>query len=125
MLHAVGDHATEDTARSAQVGPDHADDSAVLLIARGPEQGARIQLSADHATIGRYRTCDIPLDHVTVSRHHAEIHYDGERYVLTDNGSLNGTYHNRQPVDFAELTDGDEVRIGVFRLTFHTSSAAR
>lgn len=128
LLHAVADPtldpSTEQVEGSAHLGPDSAEDSAVLLIARGPEQGARHRLRADRATIGRYRTCDIPLDHVTVSRHHAEIHYDGERYVLTDNGSLNGTYHNRQPVDCAELTDGDEVRIGVYRLTFHTRSAA-
>lgn len=126
LLPAVAEPTTETNTElvesSADLGPDNAEDSAVLLIARGPGQGARHRLPADRATIGRYRSCDIPLDHVSVSRHHAEIHYDGERYVLTDNGSLNGTYHNRQPVDCAELTDGDEVRIGVYRLTFHTGS---
>lgn len=33
-------------------------------------------------------------------------------------GSLNGTYVNREPVDTATLSNGDEVQIGKFRLVF-------
>ena len=38
-------------------------------------------------------------------------------------GSLNGTYLNGDRVDDAELQNGDEVRIGKFRLVFFASDA--
>lgn len=121
MLDPVGEGVAQTAANAGEAGSDSTPNSAMLMITRGPERGSCLRLTSDRATIGRYRSCDISLDHVTVSRHHADIRYDGERYTLVDNGSLNGTYHNRRPVGFAELADGDEVRIGVFRLTFHTA----
>ena len=39
---------------------------------------------------------------------------------MVDLGSLNGTYVNREPVDWAALANGDEVQIGKFRLVFST-----
>jgi pSer/pThr/pTyr-binding forkhead associated (FHA) protein len=39
-------------------------------------------------------------------------------------GSLNGTYVNRDRIDDALLQNGDEVRIGKFRLVFFASAAA-
>ncbi len=38
---------------------------------------------------------------------------------MRDVGSLNGTYVNRERVDDAVLTAGDEVQIGKFRMVFH------
>ena len=40
-------------------------------------------------------------------------------YSVRDAGSLNGTYVNRERVDGAPLSAGDEVQIGKYRLTFH------
>ncbi len=92
-----------------------------LVIKRGPDAGTRIPITSTDTVIGRHRDCDIVLDDVTVSRRHARLHVQGHRYTIADAGSLNGTYLNRQPVETAELTDGDEVWIGKFRLTFHTA----
>jgi pSer/pThr/pTyr-binding forkhead associated (FHA) protein len=39
-------------------------------------------------------------------------------YVIEDQGSLNGTFVNRRRIDSSPLTDGDEVQIGKYRLTF-------
>ena len=41
--------------------------------------------------------------------------------MLVDSGSLNGTYVNNDRVDSVRLTNGAEVRIGKFRLTFYIS----
>ncbi|WP_225978614.1 FHA domain-containing protein [Gandjariella thermophila] len=101
--------------------PDEVPAPARLLITRGPEVGTCFDLTAAVTTIGRYRNCDIALDHVTVSRRHAEIRRDGGGYTIVDAGSLNGTYLNRHPLEApATLADGDEVRIGIVRFTFHT-----
>ena len=68
--------------------------------------------------IGRSPDCDVFLDDVTVSRKHAEILRDGERFTINDLGSLNGTFVNRRRIETGELEDDDEVQIGKYRLTF-------
>ena len=74
-------------------------------------------------SVGRHGEADILLDDVTVSRRHAEVERIGERYVARDVGSLNGTWLNGQRVDTAELTDGDELQIGRFKLVFFHGTA--
>jgi pSer/pThr/pTyr-binding forkhead associated (FHA) protein len=68
--------------------------------------------------IGRSPECDVFLDDVTVSRRHAELVRAGDVFSIRDLGSLNGTYVNRKRIEAADLTDGDEVQIGKYRLTF-------
>ena len=43
------------------------------------------------------------------------------RFSVKDNGSLNGTYFDGVRIDEALLTDGAEVQVGKFRLTFYAS----
>lgn len=94
--------------------------SALLVVKRGPNAGSRFLLDADVTTAGRHPDSDIFLDDVTVSRRHAEFHRGGEQFSVRDVGSLNGTYLNRERIDVAGLTGGDEVQIGKFRLVFLT-----
>jgi pSer/pThr/pTyr-binding forkhead associated (FHA) protein len=91
---------------------------ALLVVRRGPNAGARFLLDHDVTTSGRHPDSDIFLDDVTVSRRHAEFHREGGTFTVRDVGSLNGTYVNRERVEAATLTNGDEVQIGKFRLVF-------
>ncbi|MGI8312969.1 FHA domain-containing protein [Saccharopolyspora hattusasensis] len=93
--------------------------AARLILSRGPQAGTVIPVATPSTTVGRSSACDVVLDSPTVSRCHAEIRHDGRGYTIVDNGSLNGTYLNRRPVDRAPLTTGDEIWIGTFRFTFH------
>ena len=95
--------------------------SALLLVMRGPNAGSRFRLDGELTTAGRHPDSDIFLDDVTVSRRHAEFYREGARFTVRDVGSLNGTYVNRERIEEAELTGGDEVQIGKFRLLFLTS----
>ena len=96
--------------------------SALLVVQRGPNSGARFLLDADKTTAGRRPDSDIFLDDVTVSRKHAEfIRRPGGVFVVRDVGSLNGTYVQRDRIDEAVLRDGDEVQIGKYRMVFHPS----
>jgi len=95
--------------------------SALLLVMRGPNAGSRFRLDGDLTTAGRHPDSDIFLDDVTVSRRHAEFYRHGAGFTVRDVGSLNGTYVNRERIEEAELTGGDEVQIGKFRLLFLTS----
>jgi pSer/pThr/pTyr-binding forkhead associated (FHA) protein len=69
-------------------------------------------------TIGRRPESDIFLDDVTVSRDHALLVRRNGEYYLDDLGSLNGTYVNRRRIESQRLSDGDELQIGKFKLTF-------
>jgi len=96
--------------RRSQVG--------ILVVARGPTPGSPFELTEPRTTLGRDPACDVFLDDITVSRHHAEIRRVGPAYVLSDSGSMNGTYLDGDRVEEALLGDGDELRIGKFRLVF-------
>ena len=95
--------------------------SALLIVRRGPNTGARFLLDADRTTAGRRPESDIFLDDVTVSRKHAEFLRRHGAFVVRDVGSLNGTYVQRDRIDEVELRTGDEVQIGKYRLVFFPS----
>ena len=98
--------------------------SALLVVKRGPNAGSRFLLDQDVTTGGRHPDSDIFLDDVTVSRRHAEFRREGGGFTVRDVGSLNGTYVNRERIDVATLTDGDEVQIGKFRLVYLAGARA-
>jgi len=95
--------------------------SALLVVQRGPNAGARFLLDAERTTAGRRPDSDIFLDDVTVSRKHAEFVRRGEEFVVRDVGSLNGTYVQRDRIEEAVLRAGDEVQIGKYRMVFYPS----
>lgn len=95
--------------------------SALLVVKRGADIGARFLLDQDVTTAGRHPNADIFLDDVTVSRRHAEFHRHGTSFEVKDLGSLNGTYFDGVRIDTALLDDGAEVQIGKFRMTFYAS----
>lgn len=90
----------------------------LFVVVQGAKAGARYALDSDIVTLGRHPGSDIFLDDVTVSRRHAEVRREGARYWVTDAGSLNGTYLNGERVDDSEMTDGNELQVGKFKLVF-------
>ncbi|MCW2780878.1 MAG: Forkhead-associated protein [Marmoricola sp.] len=97
--------------------------SALLVVQRGPGAGSRFLLDTDVVTAGRHPESDIFLDDITVSRRHVELRRSADGYTVHDVGSLNGTYVNRDRIDEVALANGDEVRIGKFRLMYFASDA--
>lgn len=83
---------------------------------------ARGEIVSFHLTegwmrIGRCETAEICLDDPSVSRRHAMIALDpGKPPRILDDRSLNGLLVNGRQMDYAELTAGDELTIGQFRL---------
>ena len=119
----------EDSGEQAEVAESTADahagaveslpaGSALLVVKRGPNAGSRFLLDQEVTTAGRHPDSDIFLDDVTVSRRHVEFHREGGGFSVHDVGSLNGTYVNRERVEAATLSSGDEVQVGKFRLVF-------
>jgi hypothetical protein len=100
--------------------------AALLVLTRGGQDGERYLLDAGVTTAGRATDCDIFLDDITVSRHHARFILRDGAVSVEDNGSLNGTYVNRTLVDgSAVLRPGDEVQIGKFRMVLYAGDPGR
>jgi len=97
--------------------------TALLVVLRGPNAGARFLLDSDEVSAGRHPNSDIFLDDVTVSRKHATFRREDDVFLVRDVGSLNGTYVNRERIDEAALKTRDEVQIGKFRLVFYAGAA--
>jgi pSer/pThr/pTyr-binding forkhead associated (FHA) protein len=95
----------------------------MLVVTRGPNSGSKYALDEPLVTAGRHPDSVIFLDDITVSRRHAEVRRTPEGYDVADVGSLNGTYLNRERVEKATLTDGDELQIGTFKLLFRSGRA--
>ena len=71
--------------------------------------------------IGRSHTNQLALPSAEVSREHAEITWDGERFVARDCASRAGTFVNDQPIGEQPIVGGDRVRIGPhLEMTFAT-----
>jgi pSer/pThr/pTyr-binding forkhead associated (FHA) protein len=102
-------------------GEDAGDDTegAVLVIrVGGGRAGEQFRINADKMAIGRAPTAAVFLDDITVSREHAILERRADGLHLSDAGSLNGTYVNRQRIESVRLADGDEVQIGKYRLAY-------
>ena len=92
---------------------------ALVVRSGGGRAGETFLLEGEETTVGRSPECDIFLDDVTVSRRHAAVRRRSGALEIEDLGSLNGTYLNRKRIESsARLSDGDELQIGKYRLTF-------
>ena len=69
-------------------------------------------------SIGRAPNHDIVIDNYAVSANHAMINKDGNRYILKDTNSKNGTFLNGLTVGQAILKNGDIITIGKHTLVF-------
>jgi pSer/pThr/pTyr-binding forkhead associated (FHA) protein len=97
-------------------------DTAVLIVRSGPQAGDRFALGDGTIRLGRHPDSEIMLDDITVSRRHASITRTADGYVVTDAGSLNGTYVNQERIDETLLHHGDELQVGKFRLVLFERS---
>lgn len=68
--------------------------------------------------IGRDPACYLPLNHPTVSFHHAQIYKQNGGLAIRDLNSTNGTYVNGKRIAVVPLQSGDEIQIGPFKLAY-------
>jgi len=86
-----------------------------LRFTTGSLAGRTFPLSQGETRVGRDPSVELPIpepDQRFVSRIHAVLIREGERVVLVDRDSTNGTLVNGQPVRRVALAHGDEVRFG-------------
>ena len=69
-------------------------------------------LSKPVTTIGRWEDNAVAIPDRWISRHHAEVRREGQRYVLHDLDSKNGSFLNGKPVtDPLPLENGDRIQL--------------
>ena len=84
----------------------------------------QVNLKGPITTIGRDPTCGVHIDSVGVSRHHAAIRLMGDRYVVLDMASRNGTFVNQSRIHESTLRNGDAIGVGDCQIRFlHTTRA--
>jgi len=81
---------------------------------RGPTGPAVLyRFDKEAIALGRSPDSDIVIVDPGISRFHAEIRREGQRWTITDRGSQNGTLVNGRPVVGTEpLSSGDEITLG-------------
>lgn len=90
---------------------------AFLTVLWGANMGMTFPLG-ETAVVGRSSQADIQLWDHAVSRQHCRLEREGGTYILTDLGSLNGTYVNWQRVTRLPLADRDRIQLGNSLLQF-------
>lgn len=95
-------------------------EAALLLWIEDDEIKGQWTLDQPVTTIGRWHDNDVVVDDRWVSRYHARVLRQGDRCVVQDLGSKNGTFVNGQRIaERAPLADGDQVQVTpLITLTF-------
>ena len=87
--------------------------AAILIILSGKHQGKRLTLPEGEAVIGRDETCQIRLATNEISRQHCRLVCSGDKVMVLDLGSRNGTLINDVAIHGqVELQPGDTLRVG-------------
>jgi len=83
-----------------------------LIHIEGPLKGQIVELTDSEIKIGRHPSCQLryPADLAIISRQHATITREGNRFKLTDQSS-NGTIVNGKKITEIFLKDGDVITV--------------
>jgi two-component system, cell cycle response regulator len=99
---------------------------AYLVVLAGVSAGEMFKLQQDTTVVGRGPRCGVRLNDEGVSREHCQLvrepKSDGDKIVLEDLGSTNGTFCNGIRIDRRELSDGDKIMVGsttILKFTYH------
>jgi diguanylate cyclase (GGDEF)-like protein len=95
---------------------------AYLIVLAGSMMGEMFKIGRERTIIGRGQKADIRMLDDGISREHCEIVVEGEKLVLHDLNSTNGTYCKGVRVTAHELADGDKILVGsntVLKFTYH------
>jgi predicted component of type VI protein secretion system len=84
----------------------------VMVMFKSDGDRRSFSLHKEQTIIGRREDCDMRIPLGEISRKHCRLIQDGDILRVEDLGSSNGTYHNGQRVQEAELAPGDTLQVG-------------
>jgi pSer/pThr/pTyr-binding forkhead associated (FHA) protein/tetratricopeptide (TPR) repeat protein len=95
-----------------------------LVVSSRFMSGTEFLLDRPSHVVGRTGENDIIINHKSISRHHAKIVREGNRYVILDLESANGVRVGDVESDRIELQSGDVIELGEVRLRFLSGDSA-
>jgi diguanylate cyclase (GGDEF)-like protein len=98
--------------------PDTAKVYPSLIHYNGPDVGKRYILNQKVTDIGRSLSACISVADSSISRYHAIITADGDRFTIEDTDSVNGTYINDRKIKKHILNDQDVIQMGLLILKY-------
>src|SRR5437868_15124446 len=78
----------------------------------GPDAGLRFAAERESISIGTAEGNDVVLHDETVSRYHVELTLRGDRILVEDHGSTNGTMHGAASLEKATIAPGSTIALG-------------
>ncbi len=94
-----------------------------LVVLNGPNAGENYLLGQPRVQLGRAPGNDIILPDQFASRQHAEIVWQGGRYLVRDLGSKNGVFVNGERVQESWLEDGCVLQLAETQFRFYDPAA--
>jgi DNA-binding NtrC family response regulator len=92
-----------------------------LEVVSGPDRGLECDATRRRVSVGSQEDNDLHLTDSQVSRRHFEVSVVGEKYVIRDLGSTNGTRVNGTEVLEAVLAPGALIQVGRTEVVFRPS----
>lgn len=112
----------DNTQYSVPAKPEQADEPdkrPCLIMIKGDFIGQVYELDKDVTMIGRSDDIDLVVSDTSISRRHAMIVNRLEGFHVSDLGSTNGTFLNKEPVRSAvPLREGDKLTLGLVTFKF-------
>jgi FHA domain-containing protein len=96
----------------------------LMVVRTGPGTGSQFPLTGN-VQVGRDSACQIILADRYVSRRHASLRLENNRFFIYDLNTTGGTWVNDNRVQRRMLYDGDRIRIGQTTLEFRRAAAQR
>ncbi len=90
----------------------------VLEVVEGPDLRAQVASDRSIVRVGGSQRCDLVLQDPLVSRVHIELRHVGDRWLLVDRDSTNGTFVGDLQVVEIWVNPGTELRLGDTRIEF-------
>ena len=106
-----------DPSATIAMQPSVASSMAWLVVTKGPSEGKSIQLKEGANTIGRSLENDLYIEDGSVSRSHAILIVDDDRFTLVDVGSAGGTRIGEHRISGKLVAAGSAIIVGQTRLS--------
>ena len=94
----------------------------VFTVFQGPDAGTQFVLKDKPLALGRDAQRDIVLHDDRASRLHARLVPDGDRVLIVDANSSNGTFVNGALIDERQITAGDIIQVGGNSIVFGSAA---